>query len=211
MDPEYPPSVYVPLIASIIAVDYPRIIPDYAVNWMTIESDGAPCAVGSLQQHGPDGQPREIGLGQIYNPDDFDRLGLTQKGIKPATFRAYCVPGTQKRSRTLTSQEMDALVRYTLLAKIDQCMHVVDHAVATYSLSHWPSSDYWKLFKAPHAWPPILNTGMPAVIHKLGRAPKDWLEFRAVLGMDANPTWKRALDNCEKCAHGIGDATGNVA
>src|ERR1700741_1478013 len=108
------------------------------MKWLAMESDGAPCAFGKPGAKGPDGQPLEIGLGQIYNPDDFKLLGLTARGITPATFRAYCAPNSQQRTRKLTGKEMEDQVRYTLLAKIDQSMGVADGAVAKHGLA-WPT------------------------------------------------------------------------
>ena len=122
-------------------------------------------------------------MGQLDNPDDIKLLGLSARGISPVALRAYCAPNTQQRTRRLSSQEMEDQARYALLAKIDQSMHVANGVVLKYGLK-WSMADYWKIVKSVHAWPPILNTGLPAVVKKLGRAPADWSEFRQVLGMD---------------------------
>jgi hypothetical protein len=192
------------------------------MKWFMMESDGAPCAFGTPGAKGPDGQPLEIGLGQIYNPDDFKLLGLTARGVAPAAFRAYCAPGSQHRTRLLTAKEMEDQVRYTVLAKIDYSMGVADHQIAKYDL-RWPIADYWALVKAVHGWPPILNTGLPGVVKKLGRPPKSWSEFRQALGMDVMvkdenvgsktygqmipkyPQWHRGLNNAEKLASAVAD------
>ena len=222
IDPDHPPISWLALVTALILKEYPRIDPRIAMKWLAMESDGAPCAYGKPGDIF-DGQPREIGLGQIYNPDDFKSLGLTARGITPSTFRAYCAPNTQHRTRALTSQEMEDLVRYTLLALIDHSMDVADRAVVKHGLSHWSRADYWKLVKASHAWPPILNTGLPTVVKKLGRAPRDWAEFRQILGMDEmvkdesprsktygqmipkHPTWHQGLNNAEKLASAVAD------
>src|SRR5262245_23473418 len=60
----------------------------YALNWISMESGGNPCEIGYPPAKGPDGMPREMGIGQFYNPDDLRRLGLTSTQL-----RAYCVPG----------------------------------------------------------------------------------------------------------------------
>ncbi len=224
-DPDYPLAIWLPIVSSLISTDYKRVDPRIAMKWMAMESDGAPCAFGRKSQLGPDGQPREIGLGQIYNPDDFKTLGLTALGITPAMFRAYCAPNSQRRTRTLSAKEMEDLVRYTLLAKIDQSMGVADRAVATYGLA-WATADYWALVKSTHGWPQILSKGLPGVVKKLGRAPTSWAEFRQELGMDALvkdgdsrsktygqmvpkfPLWRRSLDNAEKLARAVADAAG---
>lgn len=216
------PEFWFPIVSALIATDYKRIDPRIAMQWLTIESGGNPCEFGEPGAKGPDGEPLELGLGQIYNPDDFKKLGLTSHGITPSAFRSYCAPNTQHRTRKLTPKEMEDQVRYTLLAKIDSSMGVADRAVSTYGL-HWPMADYWKLVKSVHAWPPILNTGLPAVVKKLGRAPSRWSEFRQALGMDALkrdeaprsktfgqlipkfPQWRKGLNNAEKLGNVIAD------
>ena len=195
-DISYSPTTWAPLVQQMIGESqFSRINLAFAMTWLTIESGGNPCAIGSPAQTGPDGFPREIGLGQIYNPDDFARMK-----IAPAPFRAYALVATadetralaaqytaavtardaatlhaiavklQARSRALTPDEMDAQVRYTLLMPIVHDMVIADGIVATDKLA-WSMVDYWKLVKAPHALPAILGNGMPAVVSKLGRAP----------------------------------------
>lgn len=236
----YTMPVWIPVISSIIATSYPRIVMPFAIAWGELESGGNPGAVGDPGQLGPDQEPAEIGLGQLYNPDDFRAFGQS-----PAAFRAYLPAAAplasayraakidwqaaqgrhddaaaadakarmsaaartmQTVTRPLTSAEMDQQARWTLLAKIDQCMHTADQTVAKFSLAHWSVPDYWKLVKAPHALPVILSSGMPAVVKKLGRAPSSWAEFRAVLGMEGNPQWVRALNACEACGNAVAPA-----
>jgi hypothetical protein len=197
-------NAWLPLVESIIAREFPRIPVRYAMRWMEIESGGNPCSFGSPKDLGPDGNPREMGLGQLYNPDDFTALGL-----EPARFRAYCVPGTQTPSRALTEEERAEQVRDALLRKIQECVERVDRVVAAYTLP-WStdSFDFWALVKARHALPAIIGRGIPSVVQVLGRPPSNWTEFRLVLGMDnrrpdgtpKHPQWVHALDNCEKTA-----------
>lgn len=199
---EYTPSVWEPLVRALIAKDFPRIDPRIALKWLAMESGGNPCSFGRPGDQGPDGEPREIGLGQIYNPDDFQALGLSAFGLLPGSFRAYCVANTQLRSRSLTGKEMEDQVRFTLLAKIAQGMDTADRIVAKYHLP-WAKLDYWKLVKVTHALPAILNQGLPAVVKKLGRAPKNWAEFRQVLGMEQSPGWVKGLNNAEKLSQAV--------
>lgn len=217
------------LIASLIASvpTYANIDVRFAMAWLTMESGGNPCAVGSPAQMGPDGFPREVGLGQLYNPDDFARQHVTT-----APFRAYSLIATAEQTRTaaasyasamangdhtaanaiaqqmqtcsrpLTDAEKEQQVRCTLLTPIMFDMAIAHASVVAHGLA-WSAPDVWKLVKASHALPGILGQGMPAVCVKLGRPPVDWNEFRQVLGMDANSQWDRALNACAKC----GDAT----
>lgn len=230
-DPGYTAQTFRPIVHRMIAGDpasgiaplYPRVNEAFAMKWGDMESGWNPCSVGNPGQLGPDGQPAEIGLGQLYNPDDFRAFGQT-----PSKFRAYApaagplaaqynaaktahdtagmnaaARAMQSRTRALSDMEMADQVRWTLLAKIDQGVKNADRVVATYSLSHWSVPDYWKLVKAPHALPAILGNGMPAVVKKLGRAPSSWAEFRRVLGMEGNHQWVRALDACEACGDAV--------
>ena len=71
----YSPASWSPLVTSLVAGG--PIDPRFAMAWLTMESGGNPAAIGSPAQLGPDGFPREVGLGQLYNPDDFARQGLT--------------------------------------------------------------------------------------------------------------------------------------
>lgn len=242
-DPHYTLQFWWPIIHRMIAGTlpdhsdalYPRISEPFARKWLEIESGGNPTAVGDPGQLGEgSSEPAEIGLGQLYNPDDFRHFG-----ISPQAFRAYAPAAAplaaeyrqaqadahaaqasgdraayaaaiarqkaaawqeQSRTRALTAAECDDQVRWTLLAKIDQGMHEADALVARYGL-HWSVPDYWKLVKAPHALPAILSRGLPAVVHKLGRAPASWAEFRSALGMEHHDQWKRALDACETCGN----------
>jgi hypothetical protein len=214
----YSLAYWTPTIQRLLEGEYPELAARdgalaFVVAWMSFESGGNPCAIGVLGQTSADGSnnlPRELGLGQLYNPDD-----CRTAGIDPSTLRAYSsgyagnpslVRGTaeyaadRKRAesvaRALTSEEEEDQVRYTLLWKIQQCATKADSIGVS-----WATSDWWKLVKAPHALPGILNQGMPAVISQLGRAPVDWAEFRQQLGMDGNATWKSALNACEKCAN----------
>lgn len=246
----YDPSVaaWQPIVHRLIASEFPRVNEAFAMEWINVESDGNPCAVGDPGSVAQDGNPVEIGIGQLYNPDDFKRYG-----VDPSAFRAYApfarplaqeyrdaekalaaaeqannAAGAssaratmakvsrqmQTQTRALTPAELDDQARYTLLHKIADGITNADHVSQMYGLA-WQSPDVWKLVKAPHAWPPILNEGMPAVVKKLGRAPASWSEFRTALGMDGMttdahgspvpkfPLWVRGLNICEAC----GDAT----
>jgi hypothetical protein len=236
-DVSYSPATWAPLVQQLLGEPaFARINMSFAMEWLTIESGGNPTSIGSPGQTGPDGFPREIGLGQIYNPDDFARMKIT-----PGPFRAYALVSTadetralaaqylaaysakdsttmhaialkmSSRSRALTTDEMDAQVRYTLLLPIAHDMAIADADVIAYGLRAWSAPDYWKLVKAPHALPAILGHGMPAVIKKLDRAPTSWAEFRTVLGMDKNDQWNRALNACEACGNATIQSTRTVS
>lgn len=224
-------AVWQPIVHRLIASEFPRTNEAFAMKWLELESGGIPGAVGDPGSVAQDGNPVEIGIGQLYNPDDFARYG-----VNPAAFRAYTpfaqplaaqyraaekINDTatmakvrnqmQSLTRALTPDEMDDQARYTLLKKIGDGIVNADVITKTYGLT-WSPADYWKLVKAPHAYPPILKA-MPDVVRKLGRSPSSWAEFRMALGMDgmttdANghpvpkfPLWVRALNICEACGN----------
>ncbi len=197
----------------------------YAVKWLDMESGGNPCAIGYPPAKGPDGNPREMGIAQFYNPDDVKRFGLTGDEL-----RAYCVPGDQheimwkgkrikgfsgKLLRNLTPDEItrqaDAavkLIKRSMTSATSDLMGV--HAGTAWSPRQ---ANYWTLVKLQHGLPGVARSGMPAVTKFLGRAPSGWKEFRATLPkvkldagtekwMKDNPGRIEAiLDNAEECAH----------
>jgi len=178
------------------------IIPiPFVMAWIEKESGGNPCAVGELTSTGPDGSPREIGLFQIFNPDDFKALGAS-----PSDFVAYCVrpavgprqrpdknnndggyldgtaPNPQRLSRPMTSDEMVAAVAAGI-AEIRKKRVYAEHYLGATN-TRWNAGgpmapDYWSTVKLAHALPSILSSGLAQVTHALGRAPATWHEFRA--------------------------------
>jgi hypothetical protein len=163
--------------------------------WNTKESGGNPCAFGSANAQGPDGNPLEMGLGQLYNPDDFQALG-----IDAGSWRAYCEAGTQNVTRDLTADECTSQVT-GLVGLINRCRTAARKYNPGWSES---SADFWRLVKLNHALPGLLQ-GMTAVTKQLGRAPNDWAEFRATVvtvtldseTMKYSSNFDKELDNAE--------------
>jgi hypothetical protein len=163
--------------------------------WNTKESGGNPCAFGSANAKGPDGNPLEMGLGQLYNPDDFDALG-----IDAGSWRTYCEAGTQNVTRDLTADECTSQVK-GLIGLINRCRTAARKFNPGWSET---SADFWRLVKLNHALPGLLQ-GMTAVTKQLGRAPNDWAEFRATVvtvtldteTMKYSSEFDKELDNAE--------------
>lgn len=168
----------------------------FGMAWLAVESGGNPCAVGESTATGPDGNPREVGLFQIYNPDDFKAIGGTA-----AEICAYCarpLPGARQhktddggyRDGTLANPQRQTISllspqqvgRQAELGRklIELKRRYADHYLAASGIK-WSvdGPDYWAAVKAPHAYPPIINTGLAQVARHLGRAPLSWREFRA--------------------------------
>lgn len=180
---------YVKIAATVAGVPW-----EVAYAWIGIESEGNECAVGEPTATGPDGYPREIGLVQLYNPDDFRRLGAA-----PSEMCAYCVrpdagprllrdsdggyrDGTernpQRPSRKMTPAEIGRHVGLAM-AFIRDKQSDADHYLTMHNV-RWPThgADYWRMVKLVHALPTIVKTGLGQVVAKLGRPPNSWWEFR---------------------------------
>jgi len=160
-----------PVTGSMLAA---RIPVSFAMAWLAIESGGKPCAIGEPGAKGPDGNPLELALWQAYNPDDLKPAGITG-----AELRAYCLPGGQNLSRAMTPAEIARQMDLGV-SLIGRKRAYADHYLTANGVA-WPTAgpDYWAAVKLPHAYPPILNTGMHEVVQRLGRAPSSWQEFRA--------------------------------
>lgn len=169
----------------------------FAVAWLAKESNGNACAFGSANAKGPDGNPREIGLGQLYNPDDFTALGLS-----PSDFRAYCKPGTQQLTRQLTDDERRAQVA-ALLGLVRKSKARATGLLAQVGAS-WTVADTYRFTKLQHGLPGLAS-GIRTVTTKLGRAPGSWTEFRNTVvtcQLDAGTmrykdAFARVLDNAQ--------------
>ena len=155
-----------------------RIQLPYALRWIDLESGGNPCAVGHPAAHGPDGNPREIGISQLYNPDDLARFGVTG-----AQLRAYCVPGddhaivykgrtvrgfSSALLRPLTAAEMQQQADATI-DLIARCMVMATRdLVAVHADAAWSPStrNYWTLVKLQHGLPGLSHAGLRAGVHR---------------------------------------------
>lgn len=168
----YSMKMWEPLL-SYMAVESNVALP-FVMEWMRIESGGNPCAWGSANAKGPDGHPREQGIAQLYNPDDFTRYG-----IPSGSFRVYCIPDTQKCSRELTSDEMHAQAK-SLIDLIVRSRKVAQETASASGLQ-WSGKDRYRLTKLVHGLPGLVKQGIPRVTKKLGRPPKDWGDFKVTI------------------------------
>jgi hypothetical protein len=181
--------------------------PAFAMAWLAIESGGKPCAIGEPGAKGPDGEPLELGLWQAYNPDDLKAAGMTG-----AELRAYCEAApSQSLSRAMTPNEIERHMQLGVNL-ITRKRTYADHYLSLANV-RWPvdGPDYWAAVKLPHAYPPIINTGLGQVVKHLGRAPSSWQEFRATYEqIEPRARWNpapgakqtpyfRGLQNAEWC------------
>ena len=169
----YNTALWEPFLVSLL----PRGMPlQFAKNWIEIESGGNPCAIGVPGSLGTDGHPKEQGIAQLYNPDDFNA-----HGIPSGSLRKYCSGKGQACTRPLTSEEMAAQVK-GLIALIRSSVNYVANVLATNGATHLPGwspsgEGFWRLVKTVHGLPGITN-GMKYVTAKLKRAPTGWEEFK---------------------------------
>lgn len=189
-----------------------HVDPGVAMFWLAIESGGNICEVGERTARGPDGSPKEIGLFQLYNPDDFARLRANASDL-----RAYCVkpepgqPDPQKLSRQPTEAEKAQHIGLGI-ALILRCMSVAAHYMTLAGIT-WNvgTADFWKATKLVHALPVIVSQGFLAVAHKLDHPPATWDEFRTAYETiqprakfdpskprDKQDGYWRALENAEQ-------------
>jgi len=203
-----------------------RIQLPYALKWIDLESGGNPCEVGSPAARGPDGNPRELGIAQLYNPDDLHRFGVTG-----AQLRAYCVPGNDhavtykgRTVRGFSSALLRPLTAVEMQDQADAAVRLIAHCMSTATQdlvavnagAAWSPStrNFWTLVKLQHGLPGLSRSGMPAVARRLGRAPRSWQEFRTTLGevqLDRETTRYQAvfpeiLHNAEQCASVFSEA-----
>lgn len=196
----------------------------YALRWIEMESGGNPCAVGYPPAHGPDGEPLELGIAQLYNPDD---LGVISPRLTGAELRAYCVPGdhhqvrwpggtvvgfSSEMSRPLTQAEIQRQADATV-ALIQRSMREAQADLVSVGAT-WSSSrrDYWALVKLQHGLPALSRQGLPRVTAYLGHPPSDWAEFaRSIdrIRLDDRTEQRfrkdfpRILDNAQRCASAV--------
>jgi len=196
------------------------IQPAYVVQWLTMESGGNPCAIGYPPAHGPDGNPREMGIAQFYNPDDLQFLKITGSQL-----RAYCVPGdqhsqmykgkmvkgfSQELSRPLTDDEIKVQADATI-GLIKRSMTSATHDLHTVNAGPaWSPNhrSYWALVKLQHGLPDLSRSGLALVTKYLGRSPSDWNEFRTTVPKckfsDTTEAYRgdfaSILDNAENCS-----------
>lgn len=196
------------------------IQPSYVHQWNGMEGGYNPCAIGYPPAKGPDGNPRELGIGQFYNPDDLQFLKLTGSQL-----RAYCVPGSnhqqmykgkmvtgfsQELSRPLTDAEIQAQAD-GLIGLIKKSMTAATHDLHTINAGAlWSPNkrSYWALVKLQHGLPDLSRSGLPLVTKLLGRPPKNWSELRDNIPKCTysettegyRSEFPAILDNAEKCS-----------
>lgn len=191
----------------------------FAARWVEMESGGNPCAVGYPPAKGPDGYPLEMGIAQLYNPDD---LGVVDPRLTGAELRACCVPGDQhetvykgrrvrgfsgRMARPMTPAEIQRQAEGTV-GLIARCVQSATRDLVDVDAGPgWSLSDrgFWALVKLRHALPAVVAVGLPAVASRLGRPPKSWSEFvtqcrRVKFPADVVGRLEFALSNATRCA-----------
>lgn len=192
----------------------------FATFSMGEESGGNPCAIGAPGALGPDGNPKELGIFQLYNPDDLKMLGTTGTEM-----RAFCVPGKiqvkdrrgnlvwthrQDVARLLTDDEMkrqaDLMIRKILSARSEALVYASKATVT------WREAELWRLVKLVHGLPGLVK-GLATATQTLGHPPSSWDEYRSkvldgTIKLDGNTESYRGeyaaiFDNAEAATQGM--------
>jgi len=196
----------------------------FAVKWVDMESGGNPCAVGYPPAHGPDGSPLELGIAQLYNPDDLNVIDPSLTGTE---LRACCVPGDQhettyqgrvvrgfsgRMARPMTLREVSRQAAGAVGLIARSARQATEALTSIQAGPAWSltTRDYWAMVKLRHALPVVVATGLPAVARQLGRPPGSWSEFARVVRSVKFPTdvavrVAKAIHNAERCASVIPD------
>lgn len=190
-----PPSVasWTPYLSDL--VDQAGLPLAWVLRWIQVESGGNPFAVGNVNALGPDGFPREMGLSQLYNPDDLRTFGLSS-----AQLRAGADGNSQRAARALTDEEK----RYHASAAVRHMARCRDRATTALNgalVVGWSTRDRLTLAKLVHGLPGLVKSSLLA-------GTTSWAQYRAKLEhtkLDAGTEryrseFSRIFANAEKTA-----------
>jgi hypothetical protein len=186
---------------------------DFLLKWITVESAGNTCAIGSPAQAERDGFPNEVGIFQIGT---FASQSTVIAGVTVADLRAGC-DGFSQNGRTLTEDEF----RIQAVSGVDYVQGFRDdaHTALDNAGVDWSedSDDFWALVKMFHAAPAFIGTDGGRGGEKLRLAQDagaaatfaDFRQFFAQEGFGFSAAFQaKVFDNCEKTAEGVGGSGG---
>lgn len=139
----------------------------FLLAWIQRESAGNPCSWTSL---------RESGLFQLMYPDNLNTAGVTEEQL-----RAACVANTQQLARALTPAEQEVQVA-SGIRYVRAMMAQAKSKLAAAGVP-WGETDpsFWAVVKLQHAYPGPTLGWLTAAKAALGRAPRDFAEFRSTI------------------------------
>jgi hypothetical protein len=143
--------------------------PDFLRRWITIESGGNPCSVGSVAQLRRDGYAREAGLGQLY----FERRDQVVFGATLPKLRGACSSTTQDRIRPLTEEEKR--IQVTSLVSMAASYLGKARALLAQVGENWNPDEINALAKLYHALPALYRFLPGACAENAGG---DWYSFK---------------------------------
>lgn len=150
---------------------------DFLRRWISRESGGNPCSVGSVQQMVRDGYAREAGIGQLY----FEGKTHAAFGVTSGDLRAACSPTSQSLVRALTDDERRMQVD-SLLAMVRAYQATawsrLQKVGVEWGQDDW-SGNYQAFVKLHHALPALAKSFLaPAVAAGRGDS---WQDFRGYI------------------------------
>ena len=138
---------------------------DAILEWIQIESRGAPCSPGMSS---------EAGIFQLNFPDDA-KYGATLEGLRAICAKSR-LPGfdISQLSEADLDMEVGAGIR-----KVRAARDVVRHVFAASGVS-WPeeSFDFGSAIKQIHSLPGVITELVPKIVRRDGTPPTSWDDLR---------------------------------
>jgi hypothetical protein len=200
----------------------------FVMQWIAMESDGLPSAIGWPGDLDAAGNVKESGLFQLMSPHDIALAGTTVAQMRSCCEGQTNFPGlarqppnkdkqspeykawyaavaaaraqAQSLARPLSEDQRVQQIRAGL-AYIANVAKLVDASFARYGAA-WShgTNDFWSMVKAYHAGSGIPTMGLDAAVAALGHVPASWQEFKQ--GIWASPlghSLDNLLSNAERC------------
>jgi hypothetical protein len=148
---------------------------DLMLQWITGESGGNPCSIGSASQCQQAGFPNEVGIFQLGT---FSSTSAQIGGVTVGELRAPCSGCSQTQVRALSEDEMEQQVQ-SGVNFIQESMGNAHTALDDAGITDWgeDTDDFWMLVKMHHSAPAFVARLKEAA--DAGRAGSfaDWFQF----------------------------------
>lgn len=151
---------------------------EFLARWIARESNGNPCAVGSVSLMRAKGYAREAGIGQLYFETQTSRVF----GVTSSDLRSACSATDETQVRELTDDERRLQVE-SLVAMAASYIAIARQRLGAAGME-WGEAEVLALAKLQHALPALSKTVLPAAV--AAGEGGTWTSFRDwTLGLDA--------------------------